>query len=190
MAKPKYTSKIDIYSYGVLIIHTLCGRWPFPEDVFRSDPRNPDAMIPISEVERRAEYLQEIGNDHPLMGLIHQCLSNMPAQRPEAHEVISTTMSRRLPPVPSMIGLIRNVKRKQSEIDTMRSEIRSLSSENKMLRSQIQSLSSENETLRSENHQVRLPQSELQVRIDTLLVLHITQLIQYDARYTCAHTWP
>ena len=24
--KPKYTTKIDVYSYGVLIIHTLCGR--------------------------------------------------------------------------------------------------------------------------------------------------------------------
>jgi len=82
-AKPKYTSKMDIYSFGVLIIHTLCGRWPFPEGVFRPDPRNPDAMIPVSEVERRAEYLQEIGNDHPLMGLIHQCLSNMPTRRPE-----------------------------------------------------------------------------------------------------------
>jgi len=54
VAKPKYTSKIDTYSYGVLIIHTLCGKWPFPEDVFRPDPRNPDAMIPVSEVERRA----------------------------------------------------------------------------------------------------------------------------------------
>ena len=83
-AKPKYTTKIDIYSYGVLIIHTLCGRWPFPEDAFRPDPQNPDTMIPITEVERRAEYLQEIGNDHPLMAMIRQCLSNTPPLRPEA----------------------------------------------------------------------------------------------------------
>ena len=82
-AKPKYTSKIDIYSYGVLIIHTLCGRWPFPEDAFRPDPQNPDTVIPVTEVERRAEYLHEIGNDHPLMAVIHQCLSNTPAWRPE-----------------------------------------------------------------------------------------------------------
>ena len=169
MAKPKYTSKIDIYSYGVLIIHTLCGRWPFPNDAFCPDPRNPDAIIPVSEVERRAEYLRAIGFDHPLMGLIHQCLSNMPARRPEAHEVVTTIMSRRLPAVPNMIELLRNVKRNESENQALRSE---------------------NKTLRSENHQLRLPQSELQVRIDTLLVLHITQLIQYDARYTCAHTWP
>ena len=87
-AKPKYTSKIDIYSYGVLIIHTLCGRWPFPEDAFCPDPQNPDTMIPISEVERRAEYLQEIGNDHPLMTLVRQCLSNAPVQRPEAQAIL------------------------------------------------------------------------------------------------------
>ena len=108
-AKPKYTSKIDIYSYGVLIIHTLCGRWPFPEDVFRPDPQNPDTMVPISEVERREEYLQEIGNDDPLMELIHQCLSNMPARRPETHEVVSIVMSRRFPAVPNMIELLRQV---------------------------------------------------------------------------------
>ena len=88
IAKPKYTSKIDIYSYGVLIIHTLCGRWPFPGEAFRLDPRNPGAIIPASEVERRSEYLQEIGNDHPLMGLIRQCLSNMPAHRPEAPAIL------------------------------------------------------------------------------------------------------
>jgi len=92
-AKPKYTSKIDINSYGVLIIHTLCGRWPFPEDVFRPDPQNPDAMIPVSEVERRAEYLQEIGNEHPLMGLIRQCLSNMPARSPEAPALVERVNS-------------------------------------------------------------------------------------------------
>ena len=69
--KPKYTTKIDVYSYGVLIIHTLCGRWPFPEDAFRPNPRNPESIIPASEVERRAEYLREIGNDHPLMAVIH-----------------------------------------------------------------------------------------------------------------------
>ena len=82
-AKPKYTLKIDVYSYGVLIIHTLCGRWPFPEDAFRPDPQNPDAIIPVPEVERRAEYLREIGSDHPLLPVIQQCLSNVPGRRPE-----------------------------------------------------------------------------------------------------------
>ena len=156
MAKPKYTSKIDIYSYGVLIIHILCGRWPFPEDVFRPDPQNPHAMIPVSEVDRRAEYLQEIGNDHPLMGLILQCLSNMPAQRPEAREIVGTIMSRRLPAVPNMIELLRNAKTNES-----------IRSENQSLRSKVDTLQSKIQTMSiTHPHQFQLPQSESQVRMD------------------------
>ena len=40
-------------------------------------------MPPVSEIRCRAEYLQEICDDHPLRGLIHQCFSNMSANRPE-----------------------------------------------------------------------------------------------------------
>ena len=50
MARPAYTSKIDSYSYGVMIIHVLCGRWPFPADAFRPDPQNPDGLVPVSEL--------------------------------------------------------------------------------------------------------------------------------------------
>ena len=159
IAKPKYTSKIDIYSYGVLIIHIFCGRWPFPDNAFRPDPQNPDAIIPVSEVERRVEYLQEIGNDHPLMGLIHQCLSNMPARRPEAREVVSTIMSRRLPAVPNMIELLRNAK-------TIRSENQSLRSEVNTLQSQIQRLST------TQPHQLPPSQSTSQVRVVYNQLLH------------------
>ena len=144
-AKPKYITKIDIYSYGVLIIHTLCGRWPFPDDVlFRPDPQNPDATIPASEVERRTEYLQEIGNDHPLMAMIHQCLSNIPAQRPEAPALLDrvNTVFSALPQqftnrvemlqefeahIQSMQSEIDSLTSKQSEIESLRAEVERLS---------------------------------------------------------------
>ena len=132
-AKPKYTTEIDVYSYGVLIIHTLCGRWPFPGDSFRSDPHNPDAVIPVSEVERRAEYLQEIGNDHPLIALICKCLSNMPAQRPEAPVLLDqvNTILSALPTnrVKMLQQFQVQIQSKQSEIASNRSEIESLRAE-------------------------------------------------------------
>ena len=154
MAKPKYTSKIDIYSYGVLIIHTLCGRWPFPGEAFHPDPRNPGAIIPVSEVERRAEYLQEIGNDHPLMGLIRQCLSNMPANRPEAPallERVNAILSTLPQPFTNRVQMIQHNQTitdanqqfeariqtlidtnqsKQSDIDSLRVEVERLSVRN------------------------------------------------------------
>ena len=134
--KPKYTSKIDVYSYGVLIIHTLCGRWPFPGDAFHPDARNPDAIIPVSEVERRAEYLQEIGNDHPLMAMIRQCLSNIPARRPEAPALldqVNTVLSALPQQFTNRVEMLQlfeaHVQSKQSLIDSMQSEIESLRAE-------------------------------------------------------------
>ena len=143
-AKPKYTSKIDVYSYGVLIIHTLCGRWPFPEDAFRPDPQNPEAIIPVSEVERRAEYLQEIGNDHPLMTTIHQCLSNVPAQRPEAPALldqINTILSALPQPFTNRVEMFQQFEaRIQTLMDTKQSEIDSHTQRNE---SEIESLRAE-----------------------------------------------
>ena len=139
--------KIDIYSYGVLIIHTLCGRWPFPKDAFRPDPRNPDAIIPVSEVERRAEYLQEIGNDHPLMGLIRQCLSNMPTRRPEAPallERVNAILSTLPQPFTNRVEMLQQFEtRIQSLVDanqSMQSEINSLTTETQRNLSEIDSL--------------------------------------------------
>ena len=167
-AKPKYTTKIDVYSYGVLIIHTLCGRWPFPEDVFRPDPQNLDTMIPISEVERRAEYLQEIGNDHPLMAMIQQCLSNAPARRPEAPALldqVNTILSALPQQFTNRVEMLQQVEASiqtltaaiqsmRSEIDAMQSEIDSKQSEIDSKQSEIDSLTrrnqSEMESLRTE----------------------------------------
>ena len=148
-AKPKYTSKIDIYSYGVLIIHTLCGRWPLPGEAFRADPRNPDKMVPISEVERRAEYLQEIGNDHPLMTVICQCLSNMPAQRPEArllYDQVNTILSALPQPYTNRFEIVHqfetSIKTLTEVNQSMQSEIDSLTrrkqSEMKVLKAALE----------------------------------------------------
>ena len=165
MAKPKYTSKIDVYSYGVLIIQTFCGKCPYPDDVFCLNPQNPGAIMPVSEVERRAEYLQEIGNDHPLMAVIKQCLSNVPAQRPDApflFDQVNTILSALPQTFTNRIEMLQEIKRnlsvinsKQSEIDSKQSEIDSKQSENDSKQSEIESLRAEVKSHR-EVHMVTL----------------------------------
>ena len=134
MARPTYTSKIDSYSYGVMVIHVLCGRWPFPDDVFRPDPRNPDVLVPVSELDRRAEYLRDIGQDHPLMGLISQCLSNAPTRRPESSEIlrqITATASRVPERHQNKIEMLQQneslAARNQAEVEALRAEVERLS---------------------------------------------------------------
>ena len=56
------------------------------------DPQNPDHLLGRSEVERRRGYIQQLrgqlGEDHPLAQLVHQCLHNTPAQRPSTEELL------------------------------------------------------------------------------------------------------
>ena len=85
---PTYDTKIDCFSYGVMILHVLCGRWPLPDEATCVNPNDPHQLIPLTEAERREEYLQEIGEDHPLMTLIQECLSNHPPLRPDTVEIL------------------------------------------------------------------------------------------------------
>ena len=56
------------------------------------DPDNPGRLVGRSEVERRRDYIQplykELGEQHPLVQLVCQCLHNIPAQRPSAEDLL------------------------------------------------------------------------------------------------------
>ena len=97
---PRYDTRIDEFSFGVLIIHILCGRWPMPCEAVRVNPANRAQLLPVSEAERREEYLQDIGNAHSLMDLIRRCVSNDPEQRPRAADIVQQMehMTRQFPP--------------------------------------------------------------------------------------------
>ena len=69
-----YSTKLDCFSMGVMILHVLCGSWPIPSKPTRVDPRNRKRVIVLTEVERREKYFQQVRGDHPLVGLVHGCL--------------------------------------------------------------------------------------------------------------------
>ena len=78
-------------------------------------------MIPISEVERRAEYLQEIGNNHPLTTLVRQCLSNAPVQRPEASALlnrINTILSALPQPFTNRVEMLQQLQMMVNQFET------------------------------------------------------------------------
>ena len=86
VANPKYDTSIDEFSYGILMIHVLSGRWPDPQvGPTRSEHGK---LIPVSEAERRNIFLQIIGRDHPLMNLILKCIDNDPEQRIHANMIV------------------------------------------------------------------------------------------------------
>ena len=87
--KPKYDCKVDVFSFGVMMVHLFSGQWPFPTKPVKVDPNDDSRMIPQSEADRRRECLDAIGRDHPLMNLMLGCLHNSSARRPEAVEILT-----------------------------------------------------------------------------------------------------
>ena len=86
--RPSYDTKLDCFSVGVMILHVLCGRWPYPSEPNRVNPNNRRQLIALSEAERREEYFQQVRGDHPLVELISGCLDNDPPQRPDAVRIL------------------------------------------------------------------------------------------------------
>ena len=72
-----YTAKLDIFSFGVLVIQILTRQFPNPTDRFRTihDPRYDDEVRRVvPETERRQAHLQLIPDTHSLKPLALQCL--------------------------------------------------------------------------------------------------------------------
>lgn len=85
---PQYDTKLDSFSYGVLMIHIYCGEWPIASEYLQADPNRPGHLYPLTEIERREKYLTRLGDDHPLLPLIHRCLKNIPNDRPDSAEIL------------------------------------------------------------------------------------------------------
>ena len=83
VAAPTYSTEIDVFSYGVLMIHIFSGEWPLPT-MEAVDPHSGDGR---TEAVRRQQYIDAIGLDHPLMDLITRCIHNNPENRPQAQAI-------------------------------------------------------------------------------------------------------
>ena len=117
---PTYATSIDSFSFGVTMVHLLSGKWPIPSSATIIDPLDPNQITPRTEAERRQHFLDEIGEDHPLMRLILECLSNNPSYRPSAEDILHrvNAAARDNPPsYEDKIVQIRAESQQQQDID-------------------------------------------------------------------------
>ena len=126
-----YDTKLDCFSYGVLMIHVLCGVWPITMEYLQPDPKNPNQLCPLTEIQRRAKYLNQIGHNHSLMKLIKRCLSNIPSERPNTATILKE-LGLILPSFPPLfknrVEMLTQISSDASEKQRMHSKILRLQS--------------------------------------------------------------
>ena len=82
-----YTAKLDIFSFGVIVIQILTRQFPNPTNRFRlvySSEFNEQLRRVVPETERREAHLKLIPDTHSLKPLALQCLKNKENERPSA----------------------------------------------------------------------------------------------------------
>ena len=92
---PAYTTKLDIFSCGVLHIQIITRKFPDPGPRLRqieiNDPRVPlgQVEVPVPERERRRSHIDLIDPTHPLLKIALDCLKDKEGERPSAEQLCS-----------------------------------------------------------------------------------------------------
>ena len=129
--EPKYSTKVDIFSYGVLMVHMFCGRWPFPKADRYLDPHE-RKFIHRTEIERRQPYLDDIEAPHPLLPLIQICLHDHSEARPDISEILATVrnlMSQFPPLFRNKVEVLERIKADTDEKAVLNDRVSSLVAE-------------------------------------------------------------
>jgi serine/threonine protein kinase len=87
---PTYTDKLDIFSFGVLLIQIVTREFPSPGSRFQvlEVPHFPDGVrAVVPEKTRRQAHLNLLSDAHPLKPLALQCLKSKTEERPLALEL-------------------------------------------------------------------------------------------------------
>ena len=85
---PVYDHKLDVFSYGCLILHVLTGQFPEPTNQFVPEPRRKDSFKRVPEWDRRSSYIKNIPKENEFLPLVKQCLNDAPTGRPEMIDVL------------------------------------------------------------------------------------------------------
>ena len=85
--KSHYGKSIDVFSLGCIMIHVTAHKWPTPLPETHYDPKL-KKKVALSEVERRAAYLNEIQGLPELKVLIESCLHDDSELRPNATTMV------------------------------------------------------------------------------------------------------
>ena len=89
---PVYTEKIDCFSFGVIVVQIVTQQFPKPGDrrkeiQFNQPGLPPIVEVPVSELERRQNHIDEMDPNHPLKQIALNCLKDRDVERPSAQQL-------------------------------------------------------------------------------------------------------
>ena len=152
-SNPRYDHKLDVFSYGCLILHVFTHQWPIPADQYVPNPHQKDTFILVSEWDRRSSYTKHISND-PLYPFTNQCLDNNPNNRPAMKNAIQCIEDIKLEPLKNKLETLKEISylekllqserlSKENELAHLRDEVQKLEETTKQVHDDLRTLTAE-----------------------------------------------
>ena len=179
VANPKYSTSVDEFSFGIMMIHLFSGKWPEPQ--IGPNRFENGQLIPVTEAERRAEFLLITGSDHPLMDLILKCISNDIHQRVHSNELVQklATMVEQFPAsFSNKLEILSSVQKVNEEKEALLSNMKG---RDDIFRQKEEQLSRQNDEIREK---VFAKEEE----INRLKVVHSSEIEQLRLQIADADT--
>ena len=140
---PSYTEKLDIFSFGVLLVQIMTRRFPDAGPRFQviNDPRYPDGVVRITvpEKQRRSTHLKLISGTHPLKTMALNCLKGKERERPSAQQ-LSNSLSelKGAPQYAESKQLSQTAEGNGQEVGSLRRQVRDLQQRDQEQRQEIE----------------------------------------------------
>ena len=126
---PSYTHKLDVFSFGVLLVQIMTRQFPNPGPRFKliCVPDYPDARVPAPEIERRSSHLQMIADNHPLKAITITCLKSKEEERPSAQCLNKKLSGLKLEPAYTQsLQQAQSSMEGEGEVESLRRQIQDL----------------------------------------------------------------
>ena len=85
---PRYDAKLDVFSYGNVIIATLTHQWPTPDLATRYEG---EELVALNECQRREQHIRLLNATEKaqFLAIIQSSLDNRPHRRPTGSELVA-----------------------------------------------------------------------------------------------------
>ena len=85
---PRYDEKLDVFSYGNVVIATLTHQWPTPDVPNRYEG---EQLVALNEFQRREQHVVELSASEKaqFLAIIQRSLDNRPKRRPTSSELVA-----------------------------------------------------------------------------------------------------
>ena len=85
---PRYDEKLDVFSYGNVIVTTVIHDWPEPGPPTKYEG---DKLMGLTEFQRREQYLNRFNQieNSLFLTIVSSCLENRPHQRPSSFHLVT-----------------------------------------------------------------------------------------------------